>query len=55
MSSIKLISALSSKAILSFNNTNLDPDILIEVSKSIWLFFEPISTWDFGLKENFFI
>ena len=27
----------------------------MEVSKSISLFFEPISTCDFGLKENFFI
>ena len=37
---------------MSFKTTNLDPDNFIEVSKSIFLFEEPISTWDFTLKEN---
>ena len=50
---MKLIRALSSKAILSFKTTNLDPDNLVEVSKSIVLSFKPISTCDLGLKENF--
>ena len=52
---MKLIRALSSKAILSFKTTNLAPDNLVEVSKSIALLIKPISTCDLGLKENFLI
>ena len=43
VSSIKFISALSSKAILFFSTTNREPDNLIEVSKSISFLFKPIS------------
>ena len=44
--------ALSSKAYLSLRTTNLDPDNLIDVSKSILLFFEPSSMWDLTSKER---
>ena len=40
-------------AYLSLRTTNLDPDNLIEVSKSIFSFFAPNSTWDLTLNENF--
>ena len=46
------MSALSNKAILSFKMTNLDPDNLMEVSKSNLFSKDPISIWDFGTNEN---
>ena len=52
MSNIKLIKALSRSANLSLNTTNLEPDNLIDVSKSIHLFLDPISACDFTLNEK---
>ena len=52
---MKLINALSSKANLSFKTTNLDPDNLMEVSKSIPLNLDPRSICDIGLNKNFLI
>jgi len=54
VSNIKLISALSSIANLSLRTTNLDPDNLIDVSKSMPLSFNPRSTCDFILKLKSF-
>ena len=47
--------ALSSKANLSFKKTNLDPETLDAVSKSIRLSLFPISSCFNGLNVNFLI